>query len=225
MSDTPISGDGVIPHGVPFDITILEDGALFSADAINLDFNSTRLKSKSPRGRNSRNRVILDDTTFGGDFQLADEDQDPPIPGQTFLADADRDGNNEPYQIEKSGIALMQDGEWKSKVSGFAMVNPLPYVTTVGKTSGALAFVTGGAITSVQFAAALPRGVTLTPTSFVGVDLPPGLSISTAGALSGTPTLVGDYYADIKVTGTRIVKKKTETLTGVRTIKITVTAP
>lgn len=224
MSALSQSADGVLPVG-SFDITILEDGSIFQADNFSLDENATRVKSKSPRGRNSRNRVLVDDATFSADFQLADEDTDAPRPGFTFLVDADRDGVAEPYMIDKPGRTFTQDGEWKCKVSGFACANPLPYVSTAGKNSGALSNVTGGAITSVTFAAALPRDVTLTADSFTATGLPTGLSMSAAGVVTGTPSATGTFYTKVKVTGTRVVRGTTETLYGLREITWTIAAP
>lgn len=222
MSNLSQSSDGVLPTGA-FDITILEDGLQYQADGFSFDENATRLKTKSPRGRNSRNKVLADDVTFSADFQLADEDYDAPRPGMTFAIDADRDGNAEPYMIDKAGRTFVQDGEWKAKVSGFACVNPLPYVASGGTVSGALSHATGGAITTVQMGTYLPRDTTLTATSYSATGLPTGLSCSTSGAITGTPSAAGTYYAKIKVTATRVVRGITETLVGVREITWTIT--
>jgi hypothetical protein len=223
MSAISQTSDGVLPQG-SFDITILEDGQDYVADNFSLDENATRLKSKSARGRNSRNKVVIDDATFSADFQFAEEDTDAPRPRHTFAVDADRDGNIEPYMIEKAGRTFGSDSEWKCKVSGFACANPLIYIPATSRAPVDRSSVEDVAISSVQLGAYLPRDATITASSYTATGLPTGIVCSTTGEITGTPTTVGAYSVTLKVVATRVVDGATETLTGVRKYTWTITA-
>jgi hypothetical protein len=222
MSAISQTSDGILPHG-SFDVTILQDGQAYVADSFNFDENTKKLQSMSARGRVSRQKVIITDTTFSADFQLVDEDTDAPRPRHAFAIDADKDGVVEPYLIEKSGRVYQQEGEYKCKVSGFAMVNPLIYIPATTRTPADRTDASGGAITSVTLGAYVPRDVTLSATPYVATGLPTGLSCSTAGVLSGTPSTPGAYTPVIKVTSTRVVDGTTETLYGVAKFTWTIT--
>lgn len=222
MSAISQTADGSLPHG-SFDITILQDGQSYVADNFNFDENSKKLQSMSARGRVSRQKIIPTDTTFSADFQLADEDTDAPRPRHVFAVDADRDGVAEPYQIEKPGRTFGSDGEWKCKVSGFAMVNPLIYIPATSRTPADRTDASAGAITAVQLGAYVPRDVTLGANPYSATGLPTGITCSTAGSLTGTPSAPGTYSVTLKVTATRTVDGVSETLTGVAKFTWTIT--
>lgn len=222
MSAISQTSDNTVPHG-SFDVTVLQDGQTYVADNFSFDENSKKLQSMSARGRVSRQKIIPTDVTFSADFQLADEDTDAPRPRHAFAVDADRDGNVEPYMIEKSGRVFAQDGEYKCKVSGFAMVNPLIYIPATTRTPADRTDASGGAITSVVLGAYLPRDATLTANTYTATGLPTGLSCSSAGTISGTPSAAGTYSTVLKVTATRVVDGVTETLTGVARLTWTIT--
>lgn len=222
MSTVPTVLDGELPFG-SFDVTLLTDGEQYVAENFNFDENTKKLQSMSARGRVSRQKVILVDTTFAADFQLADEDQDAPRPKAVFAIDADKDGNIEPYQIEKPGRAFSLDGEFKCKVSGFAMVNPLIYIPATSRVPADRTDVSTVVLAGITLGTYLPRDVTLTATSYVATGLPTGVVCSTAGVISGTPTTPGISSVKIKVTATRTVEGVTETLHGVAKFTWTIT--
>lgn len=222
MSAISQTSDGQLPHG-SFDVTILQDGQAYVADNFNFDENSTKLQSKSARGRVSRQKIIPTDVTFSADFQLADEDTDAPRPRHAFAVDADRDGVVEPYQIEKSGRVYAAEGEYKCKVSGFAMVNPLIYIPATSRTPADRTDASAGAIASVTLGAYVPRDVTLSATPYTATGLPTGIVCSTAGVLSGTPSAPGTFTVTLKVAATRTVDGTSETLSGVAKFTWTIT--
>lgn len=222
MSAISQTSDGLLPHG-SFDVTILQDGLAYVADNFSTDENTKKLQSMSARGRVRRRKVIIVDTTFSADFQLAEEDTDAPRPRHAFAIDADRDGNAEPYQIEKVGRVYAADGEFKCKVAGFAMENPLIYIPATSRTPADRTDASAGAITSVTLGAYLPRDVTLNATPYTATGLPTGLTCSTAGVISGTPSTTGTYSTVIKVSAKRTVDGVEETLTGVAKFTWTIT--
>jgi hypothetical protein len=224
MSAISQTSDGILPHG-SFDITILQDGQAYVAENFNLEENSKKIQSSSARGRVSRQKVIITDSTFSADFQLADEDTDAPRPSHVFAVDADRDGVVEPYQIEKAGRVYAQEGEYKCKVSGFAMVNPLIYIPATSRTPEDRGSVTGSAITSLTLGAYVPRDVTLAATPYTATGLPTGLTCSTAGVISGTPSAIGAFAVTVKVAATRTVDGVSEALVGAAKFTWTITAP
>lgn len=222
MSAISQTTDGILPHG-SFEVTVLQDGQVYVADNFSFDENSKKLQSMSPRGRVSRQKIIPTDVTFSADFQLADEDTDAPRPRHAFAVDADRDGVVEPYQIEKSGRVYASEGEYKCKVSGFAMVTPLIYIPTSSRTPQDVTSASGGAITPITLGAYVPRDVALASTPYTATGLPTGITCSTAGVLSGTPSAPGTYTPTVKVTSTRVVDGVSETLIGVAKFTWTIT--
>lgn len=222
MSSIPTTQDGVLPHG-SFEVTLLNTGQKYIADNFSFDENTKKLQSKSPRGRAIRQKVVKLDTTFSADFQLADESTLAPRPREVFAVDADLDGNAEPYMIEKPGRMYVSDDEYKCKVSGFAMENPLIYIPATSRLPVDRTDASGGAITSVQLGAYLPRDVTLTASSYAATGLPTGITCSTSGAITGTPSAAGTYTPKITVGATRVVDGVTETLTGVVKFTWTIT--
>lgn len=222
MSAISQTADGSLPHG-SFEVTVLQDGQTYVADNFNFDENAKKLQSMSPRGRVSRQKVIPTDVTFSADFQLADEDTDAPRPRHAFAVDADRDGVTEPYMVEKSGRTFVSDGEYKCKVSGFAMVTPLIYIPATTRTPADRTDASGGAITAITLGAYVPRDVTLAASPYTATGLPTGLACSTAGVISGTPSAPGPFAVTLKVTSTRTVDGVSETLTGVAKFTWTIT--
>lgn len=131
----PNAQDGELPTGT-FIATVLESGVPYIVNNFDFTENSTKVQSKSPRGKVARNKVVPTDTTGSCDVQLATELTTAPRPRATFMADADGDGNSEPYMVEKPGKTLGQDAEWKAKLSIFACANPLIYRTGDAATTG-----------------------------------------------------------------------------------------
>lgn len=222
MSAISQTSDGNLPIG-SFDVTMLQDGLSYVADNFSFDENTKKIQSTSARGRVSRQKVIVVDTTFSADMQLQDEDYDAPRPRHAFAIDADKDGVVEPYQIEKVGRVFTANDEFKCKVSGFAMVTPLIYIPATSRTPDDRSNAVSVAITSITLGAYVPRDVTLAATPYTATGLPTGLTCSTAGVISGTPSAAGTYTPTIKVASTRIVDGVTETLYGIAKFTWTIT--
>jgi len=125
--------------------------------------------------------------------------------------------------VEKSGRTFVSDGEYKCKVSGFAMVTPLIYIPATTRTPADMSTASGGAISSITLGAYVPRDVTLSASPYTATGLPTGLACSTAGVISGTPSAPGTFAVTLKVTSTRTVDGVSETLTGVAKFTWTIT--
>ncbi len=105
--------------------------------------------------------------------------------------------------------------------------NTLPTGNTVTVTSpGNMTTVVGQAVSAVQIQAAdSASGQTLT---YAATGLPPGLSISSAGLISGTPTTVGTFNVTVTATdttGASGAASFTWTITGGTGNTVTVTSP
>jgi hypothetical protein len=209
--------DGLLPTG-SFDITMLETGTSFIADSFSFDENTTKIQSKSARGRVNRQKVIATDITGSADFQLADSTTLAPRPRETFAVDADLDGNVEPYMIEKPGRKFTADGEYKCSVSIMGMANPLLYdsVTLIAPVVPSLTHAVAMTATNA-LAAFLPRDVTLGASPWSASGLPAGVTmVAATGVISGTPTTAGSYNVTIKCTGSITVDGVVETRIGAR---------
>lgn len=226
---TPVA-DGVLPHG-SFDITILELGASFVADNFQGEQDAKVLRSNNKIGTPRRQKVVVGAWDGSCDIQLETSSTALPRPGMFFVADEDGDGTAEPFMVVKPGKTFSADGETKAKLSITRCLNPVIYASA-GKTTAELfagiSYASGGAITTLNLEAHLPAGVTLASNPWSASGLPAGLSISAAnGDITGTPTTPGSSVVTVKVSATRTYlhngAEVTETLTGSRTFKITIT--
>lgn len=223
--------DGVLPHGA-FDITILETGQAYVADNFAGDQDAKLLRTNNSIGVVRRQKVILGAWDGSCDLQLEDKDTPVPEPGMFFLADESGDGTPRPFMVVKPGKTFTADDVTKIKVAITKCLAPVIYASA-GKTTAELFagvnYASGGAITTLNLEAHLPKDVTLlasTPWSASG--LPTGLTISAAnGDITGTPSAPGTYYPRVKVIGERTYVHNgvaiTERVTGVRTFKVTIT--
>lgn len=210
--------DGDLPHG-SFDITMLETGTVFIADNFKWDPTTKKLESMDSRGRVNRRKILPVGISGSCDFQLADKDTLAPQSRETFAVDADKDGNIEPYQVEKFGRTFESGDIFKASGSIDAMVNPLIYdsVTLLAPAVPALTHAVAMAATNA-LAAFLPRDVVLAATPWTASGLPAGVTMAAAtGILSGTPTTAGSYYVTYKVAGTLTLEDGTvKTRVGIR---------
>ena len=197
---------------------MLETGTPYIADNFKFDENAKKIQTMSARGRVARQKVIATDISGTADFQISDDTTLSPRPRETFAVDADKDGNIEPYQVEKPGRTFAADDVFKCSVSIFAMANPLIYdsVTLLApvlpSATHAIALTATNAL-----AAFLPRDVTLNATPWSATGLPSGVTMAAAtGVISGTPATAGTYSVTIKVGGTITVDGVVENRTGAR---------
>ena len=187
--------DGKMPFGVPY-ITILETQKTYKIETPNVDESGNLSITNGADGTPHSADYKLGVGTFTGVFTL-EYGGTIPARGHTFVWDG------KGYWITGTPYTVAVDGGVKVTVNAHQIINPL--VTFPAVEADLPTMVKDTELTGANLITATANTGAGTVT-WTLVNAPTGISIDpSSGAITGTPTVAGDYQLEIIATGDSIL--------------------